>query len=258
MDKKMLVQFKDNRDNCLGKIVNSRDNENEDNDDRCDNSSGIWPKIFFIEANISAGKSTLVEKLRKIPNAIVSTEPLELWLDMVDENGVNILNNFYADTDKYSYVFQGFTFLTRIEKIKAIPRNEDIKYVFVERSIFSDKNVFAQNCYNSGLLNLIEWKIYNRWFKMANEMLGIDDYNFIYLQCPPEECLRRLKERNREEEVKVSLEYLRQLEYRHEEWFSNSEKKPVLKLDSTKNYRDNPEILDEIIQKILAFAENCK
>ena len=247
----MLVQFKGNRDNCLGKIVNNGG----------DDSSGVWPKIFFIEANIGAGKSTLVEKLRKIPNAIVSTEPLELWLDMVDENGVNILNNFYADTDKYSYVFQGFTFLTRIEKLEAIPRNEDIKYVFVERSIFSDRNVFAQNCYNSGLLNLIEWKIYNRWFKMANEMLGIDDYNFIYLQCPPEECLRRLKERNREEEVKIPLEYLQSLEDRHEEWFSdneNGEKKPVLKLDSTKNYRDNPEILDEFIQKILSFAENCK
>jgi len=211
------------------------------------------PKIIFFEANIGAGKTTLLERLKKYKNVQVILEPVDVWKNTVDSSGKNILDHFYTDTKKYSYLFQSFAFLSREHRLRDI--DMDAKYIFVERSIYSDKNIFALNCRKNKMMEDIEWVIYNRWFKWANRTIGKYDYGFVYLECPPKKCYQRLKERNRSEESGVSLDYLLQLNDRHEEWLSN-EKKPVLRLSSLDNYRDSDKVLDTFFTKIVNFTKN--
>jgi len=216
------------------------------------NNTNNKPKLIFFEANIGAGKSTLVEKLKACPNTQVILEPVDVWKNTTDSKGKNILDYFYTDSTKYGYLFQSFAFLSRVNKLADI--NPKAKYVFVERSIFSDKNIFAINCYQNNMMEDIEWTIYNEWFKWADTTIGQYNYGFVYLECPPEECYRRLKERNRSEESSVGLDYLKQLNQRHEEWFAK-EKRPVLRLNSLQNYRDNKEVFHQFVNKITDFAE---
>ena len=50
----------------------------------------------------------------------------------------------------------------------------------------------------------------------------------LYLRTPAEECLERIRERDRSEEVGIGLEYLLQLENLHDEWLLNHPKAVVL------------------------------
>ena len=69
--------------------------------------------IFSVEGNIGSGKSTLVKCLSKcLPKSlrnheiIFLQEPVDVWNTIKDENGVTILEKFYADQNKYAFSFQ--------------------------------------------------------------------------------------------------------------------------------------------------------
>ena len=108
--------------------------------------------IFSIEGNIGSGKSTLVKKLKNAnPNYYFLQEPVDIWKEITNSKNENILSKFYTDKKRYSYTFQNFAFITRICTLKniinKIHRLTSIfkdKYLIVERSIYSDKHVFAK------------------------------------------------------------------------------------------------------------------
>lgn len=178
------------------------------------------PKIFFVEGNIGTGKSTFLSVIEKYyPNCQVIYEPVDLWTSLTDDQGVNILDYFYNDTKRYAYTFQNLAFVSRIENMDLIDSTKE--YVFIERSIWSDKNIFAKNCFEMGSMNSIEYKLYNRWFNWLEKKLELSEYTFIYLKCSAETSFERLTKRQRPEEKGVSLDYLKQIESRHEDWLSN-------------------------------------
>jgi deoxyadenosine/deoxycytidine kinase len=63
--------------------------------------------IISIEGNIGSGKSTLLEKMRthykNNENIIILREPVDIWENIHDENGISILEKFYTDQQKYSF-----------------------------------------------------------------------------------------------------------------------------------------------------------
>ena len=75
----------------------------------------------------------------------------------------------------------------------------------MERSVFSDKNTFALNCYENNLLNKIEWQIYNEWFDWLSKDLDLDGDGYIYLRTSPEVAYQRLQKRCRKEEINIPL-----------------------------------------------------
>jgi deoxyadenosine/deoxycytidine kinase len=145
-------------------------------------------------------------------------EPVDVWTSFKDKTGKNILQYFYEDPKRFAYTFQNTAFVSRVEKLQEIDRTKDA--VFIERSIWSDKNVFAKNCFESGMMSEIEYMLYEKWFSWLEKNLSIGDYQFIYLRCSPETSFARMKERNRNEETGVSLDYITQIHNQHEIWMS--------------------------------------
>ena len=97
----------------------------------------------------------------------------------------------------------------------------------------------------------IEWNLNTKWFDWMLEKLDLkegENYLHLYLKCPADECYKRLKERNREEEKNVSQEYLQEIHNRHEEWLGN---KQSIIVDASKNFRDDFKCLQTIIQEII-------
>jgi len=93
-----------------------------------------------------------------------------------------------------------------------------------ERSVLSDKHIFALNGHKAGFFNELEWALYNDYFNFlvdkfhANRMDGI-----IYLCADPEICLKRLQKRGRDEEKDaIQLQYLKDIHNRHEEWLQDT------------------------------------
>lgn len=200
-------------------------------------------KIYIIEGNIGAGKTTFLKRIeKKIPNCQVIYEPVSVWQQYTDKEGKNILEYFYMDPKRYAYTFQNIAFLSRIQMLKTIDKSKD--FIFIERSIFSDINVFAKNCYETGLMSEIEWRLYKDFFKWSTSHLEKIDPIFIYLNCSAETAMKRIRKRNRDEEKTITLTYLQQLGDQHKIWFDNQD---IIELDAEKTFDEIMLEFDSII-----------
>ena len=136
-------------------------------------------KIVSIEGNIGSGKSTLLETLRETykeeADIVFLNEPVDEWAKITDENGVTILEKFYADQEKYSFPFQMMAYVSRLKILRdamskifmnklSSPSSLKKVIVITERSLFTDKLVFAKMLYDDNKIEPINYKIYLSWF----------------------------------------------------------------------------------------------
>lgn len=211
------------------------------------------PVIISIEANIGCGKTTLLEKLEKSgifkENVVFMKEPVDIWEKIKDDNtSETMLSKFYNDIDKYSFPFQIMAYITRLHLLKkTIEENPMVDVIICERSLNCDKEIFAKMLYEDGKIENILYNVYLNMFEMMTcyELNGI-----IYLHTEPAICQQRIKQRNRNGEDSISLEYLEKCQKYHEDWLKNDNSVlscPVLDIDATK------EIDDTVIGDILRF-----
>ena len=190
---------------------------------------------IHIEGNIGAGKSTLLTFLEKEFTCNVSQEPVGEWMKL------DLLDKFYKDINRWSFAFQMNCFISRVHQVDKLPNWSDN---IIERSLLSDK-IFAQNCYNNGNMEKAEFDVYLRWSEWLYNRVCKKVKNIIYLRVPPEVCYERIKQRNREGEEEIPLEYLKQLHALHDQWLLNNKEINVLVLDSENLLYD-----DSLIAKI--------
>ncbi len=209
---------------------------------------------IYIEGNIGAGKSTIVERLKAtLPEDKFEflVEPVATWLNYKDKSGSNLLDNFYSDQHRWSYTFQMCTFMTRIHEIQKKIETLGDKHLIIERSIYSDKTCFAELCHENGYIDGMEWSIYDDWYKwLMKEFKDIVKPDcFIYLFCPPKVCERRINKRKRPEETGIPLEYLKQLHEKHEIMMNKIAEReiPVINLDASKDIKE-PDYFDKIYE----------
>ena len=180
--------------------------------------------IFSIEGNIGSGKSTLLEKLREVsPTLVFLPEPTAEWSDIRDENDVTILERYYADQDRWAFTFQMMAFITRLRAFRNAPRNA---IVITERSVFTDREIFAKMLRDSGKMNAIEYTVYLKWFDELVGPLQVD--GVIYVRTPPETCEQRIASRARPGESAIEFEYLDTCDAYHEIWLKDHPNKLVI------------------------------
>ena len=112
------------------------------------------------------------------------------------------------------------TYTSRLSLLKeALKENYDV--IISERSIYTDKYVFAKSLYDSTKMNLIEYQIY---LKMFNEFSTIfKDLKIVYIRTSPEICDLRVKARERLGES-ISIQYLKDCHHYHDIWLNNPDK----------------------------------
>ena len=172
-------------------------------------------RIVTIEGNIGAGKSTLLTALREhAEHVIFVNEPVDEWDTVRDEAGVTVLQNFYNNPSKFAFQFQVMAFTSRLALLRdAVNRAKEIAQtnhtevlVVSERSMLTDKHVFADMMYDMGHLDKIGYAIYTRWFSVFAEEFDVTDV--VFLDVSPETCTARVATRARPGEDPISLEYL--------------------------------------------------
>jgi deoxyadenosine/deoxycytidine kinase len=207
--------------------------------------------IISIEGNIGSGKSTFIKKLREKygenKDFYFVDEPVDEWTTVSTEDGKNLIENFYGDMKRYAYIFQNFAYITRLQKLyKAVNEHKD-KIIITERSVESDRYLFAKMLYESGHLNKMEWQVYLSWFGFLN--LKVNE--IIYIKTDVDNCMFRIKTRNRSGEDNITNEYITQLNNKHEEWLFD--RNDVTVLDGNKNiYKEG--IFEEHLEKCHLFG----
>lgn len=228
------------------------------------NTIPLEKKNLMLEGNIGAGKSTFLRILEPHINANAIFEPTDKWQNIGD--GENLLDLFYKDIKRWAYTFQSYAFISRIQAFNQLkPEQTDKPFKVMERSVYCDRYCFAKNCFEMGLMSPLEWQIYKDWFSWLAENYAPQPAGFIYLQTNPEICFERLKKRNRSEETGVSLDYLKTLHERHEDWLiakkdiDNSIKAtPLLIIDCNESFENNPRRQKEIITQVNNFMDQIQ
>lgn len=215
--------------------------------------SPVCPKIIVsVEGNIGVGKSTFISLLQsKWDNCEIVTEPVEMWKELVGKDGKNILQTFYEDIPRWAYSFQNVACITRMIKMEEVIKNSDAEYIFLDRSLGTDKNVFEKMLYDDGKLSPIEHSMYNMWCDFYHKYVRPQDNQiYIYLKSSPEICAKRIKKRGRVEEESIELDYLRGLNKYHDDWLLGSELSNVIVIDCDDDFEHDEKKQLEMINTI--------
>jgi deoxyadenosine/deoxycytidine kinase len=211
--------------------------------------------IYTIEGNIGSGKSTFVEILKLYyennKNIIFLQEPVNIWETIKDENNKSILEKFYEDQKKYAFSFQMMAYISRVAMLKECIKNNKDKTIICERSVLTDKNVFAKMLYDSGNIEDINYQIYLKWFNEFIEELPIE--GIIYVKAEPEISYERVIKRSRKGEI-IPLTYLKECHNYHEQWLNRTNIK-ILSLDANYNKEYNKENYNEWIIRVNNFIK---
>ena len=168
-------------------------------------------KIITIEGNIGSGKSTLLEFLRNeliLDNkkVIFMKEPVDEWEHIKDSNGTTMLQKFYENQEKYSFPFQMMAYISRLKLLKETVEKYPNAIIISERSLYTDKYVFAKMLYETNKIEDVCYQIYCKWFDTF-----VKDYpiaGIIYVKTDPEICHDRVAKRSRVGESNIPLDYL--------------------------------------------------
>ncbi|XP_034286524.1 deoxyguanosine kinase, mitochondrial [Pantherophis guttatus] len=233
-------------------------------------------KRLSVEGNIAAGKSTFVGLLRRaFPRWSLTAEPVAKWQEVraarqasASPNFGNLLQLIYRDPSRWSYTFQSYSCLSRLKaQLESLAAQSPEAVMVFERSVYSDRYIFAKNLFEIGHMTEIEWIIYQDWHNFLLQTFGnqLALHGFLYLRAPPEVCFERLHCRSRPEEKDVQLSYLEQLHIQHENWLVKKTSVihsgalrdvPVLILDVTKDFENDPNEQSKLVGQVKTFMKS--
>ena len=202
--------------------------------------------IISLDGNIGAGKSTLLAEIRKQLPVYVVDEPVGQWTALKNAEGTNLLELFYKDKKRWAYTFQNCAILTRLKNIQdAVENNPSEKVFITERSILTDKYVFAEMLHNSGDMDSLEWELYESWFQIFSKKYPVN--GIIYISTSSVTSKERIQIRNRGGEENINMEYLEALDIQHKNWIATTDI-PVLTISTEIGVS-----MEENIEKIRSF-----
>jgi deoxyadenosine/deoxycytidine kinase len=224
--------------------------------------------IVSIEGNIGSGKSTLLSNLRQYyennSNVVFLKEPVDEWEKIKDENGETILKKFYADQEKYSFPFQMMAYVSRIkvlrDTLKTIKTDIEDKNIIIitERSLYTDKMVFAKMLYDSKKIEHVNYQIYLNWFDTFSDEFPVN--KVVYVKTSPDKCYQRIVKRSRTGEENIPLEYLTSCSIYHDNMLDKENQECVcldqLILDGNVDIYENENQVNEWINEIENFTRN--
>lgn len=221
-------------------------------------------KVFTCEANIAAGKSTLLsmlEELKLDKEHVVIYEQVSDWVSLIDpETRKSIFDLFYEDKKRYAYVFQTYVLMSRASHLKETLEKHKGKIIICERSIFTDYEIFAKSLHDSRDIGEMEFEVYKRWHSLVQDMFKQQITGQIYLRTSPQTCIERVAKRNRQSEDLIDIKYLEQLHRKHEEWMMGNDNEadvlPTLVVDGNQDLVSVKENRDRVLHSVATFINN--
>lgn len=192
-------------------------------------------RIITIGGNIGCGKSTLLTRLSNEYETY--KEPIEKWGSWLDL--------FYTNPERYAFSFQ----MKILHDFMYFPLHGecDQKVVVTERSPLDSLYVFCKSMKDSKTITHMEYNL----FKDYVDTIGWKPSTFVYLKTTPSVCLQRMRERARDCETGVDLEYIEKIHNAYESFVATLKQDPtVLVYEIDANLLCADEVYDQVVQKI--------
>jgi len=171
------------------------------------------PQLISVAGIIGVGKTTVTKSLSKK----VGSRPL---LESYDKNP--FLPDVYAGKKKLALDSQLFFLAGRIEQLE--PKRLGTGRIWVSDYIFEKELIYAR-----ALLTDFQLTQYKRIYP-SNRSKVASPVLVIYLQDSPENCLQRIRMRNRPYEQAIELQFLERLSSDYEKLFGDWKISPVIRI----------------------------
>ena len=196
-------------------------------------------KHIAVAGNIGAGKTTLCNLLAKHFNWEVNYES-------TDDNPY--LSDFYHDMQRWSFNLQVYFLNSRYQQILNIRKGSQT--VIQDRTIYEDAYIFAPNLHDMGLMSSRDFDNYFTLFKTMTSQIHPPDL-LVYLRCSIPTLVEHIQRRGRDYEGTISLDYLRRLNDRYENWITNYSEGKLLILDADNiDFENSKSDLSGIIDRV--------
>jgi len=193
-----------------------------------------------IAGNIGAGKTTLTTMLSRR----LGWEP---FLEGVTDNPY--LADFYENMEKWSFHSQVFFLARRLRHHRELLDRPNS--VIQDRTVYEDAEIFAQNLFLRGAMQLRDFNTYRDLYGAVTAILPPPDL-VIYLRASLPTLLERIQHRGRSFERQIAPEYIAQLNTLYEAWFQSFTLCPILTVPADRlDFVANGGHLDLIVERIL-------
>ncbi len=196
-------------------------------------------KHIAVAGNIGAGKTTLSEKLSNHYGWKVQYE---------DTNTNPYLSDFYSDMNRWSFNLQVYFLNSRYRQVLDIRGGDST--IVQDRTIYEDANIFAPNLHSMGLMEKRDFENYYSLFKLMTAQIQAPDL-LIYLQANVATLIDHIQRRGRDYEGSMSLDYLKKLNDRYEDWISTYDegKLVIINVDNL-DFIGNPADFGQILEVV--------
>lgn len=201
------------------------------------------PKVkhVAIAGNIGAGKTTLSTKLGKHFG-------WQVHYESTDNNPY--LSDFYNDMQRWAFNLQIYFLNSRYQQVLKILAGDQT--VVQDRTIYEDAYIFAPNLHDMGLMSTRDFNNYFELFRTMSSQIQPPDL-LIYLRANIPTLVAHIQMRGRDYEGSMSLDYLKRLNERYENWIAGYREGRLLIINSDDiDFETNPEDLGKVVNMVSA------
>jgi deoxyadenosine/deoxycytidine kinase len=196
-------------------------------------------KLVVVAGNIGVGKTSLTERIGA---------RLGWWTGYESVADNPYLPDFYADMRSWSFHLQIFFLGHRAEQY--LDAANDSRSAILDRSIFEDAFIFARALHHMGNLSERDYLAYRRLFDLVVGSLPPPNL-VIYLKCPADVLMARIRRRARNMETGITADYLSLLDTFYDEWLNAFDLCPVLTIRTDDlDYVHQPQALEIVVERI--------
>ena len=196
-------------------------------------------KLVVVAGNIGVGKTSLTERIGS---------RLGWWTGFESVADNPYLPDFYADMRSWSFHLQIFFLGHRAEQY--LDAANDSRSSILDRSIYEDAFIFARALHHMGNLSERDYLAYRRLYDLVVGSLPPPNL-LIYLKCPANILMERIRRRARNMETGITTEYLSLLDTFYDEWLNSFDLCPVLTIRTDDlDYVHQSQALEIVVERI--------
>jgi deoxyadenosine/deoxycytidine kinase len=201
-------------------------------------------QYIALEGPIGVGKTSVVERLAQ---RLEAGTLLEEW-------GQNpFLQPFYDGKPGAAFQVELFYLLSRYRQQQELLQRHLFQQLTISDYVFEKSKLFAYlNLEDSELL------IYEKLWGLLVEAAPRPDL-VVYLQAPTEVLMRRIRQRGRPEEARLSEEYLAEVNRAYNHYFFHYSQTPLLVVNTSEvDFVKRPEDVEDLIKQILGMGRGTQ